>query len=63
MLHCFRWESLVRYAALFLFMLVFWNMVVTTLIGLLYLTERMHRPSGRWEGEPVPPQSGIDRTS
>jgi hypothetical protein len=41
------------YSALFFYSLVMFNMVITTLVGLYYMADRMHRPdSGVISGEP-----------
>src|SRR5262249_16773566 len=49
-----HWAVYLKFGSLFLFLFVFWNLVTTTLVGLFYLTDRMHRPSSTWS----PP--GID---
>jgi hypothetical protein len=35
-------QPAIRFAALFAFLFVFWNMIITTLVGLFYLTDRIH---------------------
>tara|TARA_B100000427_G_scaffold265779_1_gene231085 strand:+ start:2442 stop:3071 length:630 start_codon:yes stop_codon:yes gene_type:complete len=38
-----------RPVVMLMFAFVFWNMVVTTLVGLFYLTDRIHRTDARWQ--------------
>ena len=43
------WMILAKITGVLAFLFMFWNMIVTTLIGLYYLTDRIHWPDTSWK--------------